>query len=72
MPEPKSAEEVAELVGGRVRLARLCGVDKSTPYSWRVIPPVHVPAVAEATGLPPHVLRPDLPQLFPASDDADA
>lgn len=56
----------------RTALAKACSLDAATPYSWTVVPPVHVPAVAELTRIPPHELRPDLPSLFPPPKGAVA
>lgn len=64
MDEPLPISAIVEVVGSLPKLAAVCGVDKSTPYSWTRVPPAHVPAVARATGIPAHKLRPDLPQLF--------
>ena len=66
MTNPLPVDDVVAIIGSRPKLAKVCGVDASTPYSWRHVPAEHVPAVARATGLAPHIIRPDLPQLFPA------
>lgn len=65
MSEPLAIAHVIRMAGGTTALARACGVNKATPYSWSRVPPQHVPAVSAVTGIPPHDLRPDLPQLFP-------
>jgi antitoxin CcdA len=51
--------------GGVSALARSLGIDHSTVSGWRMIPARHVAAVAAATGLALHELRPD---LFPRQD----
>ena len=56
------------IAGGGSALARLVNVKQPQIPAWRKkgrIPLERVPAVSEATGLPKHVLRPDLPQFFP-------
>lgn len=56
--------EIIEAAGGVLPLARACGVDRTTPYSWRVLPIRHVAAVAALTGIAPERLRPDLATLL--------
>lgn len=52
------------VAGGAKALADQLGLVKSAIGNWRRrsggVPPKHVPAVSRKTGLPPHVLRPDL------------
>jgi hypothetical protein len=36
------------------------GRTRQAVFMWRRVPSVHVRAVARVTGLPPHVIRPDL------------
>ncbi len=69
MSEPLPIADVIQRAGGTTAIARACGVSKATPYSWRRVPPEHVPAISGLTGIPAHHLRPDLPQLFPAPAD---
>ena len=45
---------------GAQRLAEVAGVDRTTPYSWRYVPPQYVAKLAEALSIPPHELRPDV------------
>ena len=49
-------------VGGRAALAQRLGM-KGVPQAWGFCPEARVEAVAAATGVPAHELRPD---LFPA------
>lgn len=50
-------------------VATAAGVHPVTVYNWRrgrKLPNAErVHAIAERTGIPPHVLRPDRPDLFP-------
>jgi DNA-binding transcriptional regulator YdaS (Cro superfamily) len=59
---------VIEIAGGTAALAQLLGIQAPSIYSWRRVPPNRVKAVAAATGLTPHQLRPDLwdPPPIPA------
>lgn len=55
--------EAIERAGGPSALARAVGCDHSTVIGWRRkgrIPAERVSAVAQASGVPPHQLRPDL------------
>lgn len=55
--------EIISAAGGVVRLARGVGVSHSAVIDWRRagrIPANRVPAVSRITGVPRHVLRPDL------------
>jgi hypothetical protein len=55
---------------GAEALADAAGVDRTTPYSWRNgVPPKYVVKVADAFGLAPHELRPD---IWPAPDSVNA
>jgi antitoxin CcdA len=46
--------------GGVSALAQRLGLDHSTVSGWKVVPAKHVPAVAAATGLALHDIRPDI------------
>lgn len=46
--------------GGLVKLAKAVGRHHATILGWTSVPPKHVRAVAAATQIPPHELRPDL------------
>ena len=59
-----SIRDIIKAAGGAVPLAAACGVDRSTPYSWRQVPAEHVAAVSRATGIPAADLRPDLASAF--------
>lgn len=51
----------------RAELAEMLGVKRATVYRWengRRINEDFVPLVAEKTGIPPRVLRPDLVELI--------
>jgi hypothetical protein len=52
----------------QTRLARGLQIAQSQICKWRkrgYVPIRRVPAVSAATGLPMHVIRPDLPDFFP-------
>ena len=67
MTQPMPVNEVFTAAGGIVRLARAIGVHHTTPRDWTRVPAERVFAVAKATGLAPHELRPD---LFPKPEGA--
>lgn len=46
-------------VAGALKLSR------QAVWKWDRVPPMQVPRVSALTGIPPHLLRPDLPELFP-------
>jgi DNA-binding transcriptional regulator YdaS (Cro superfamily) len=52
--------EIIRRAGGLVKLAKAAGRHHATILGWTRVPPKHVKAVAKATGIPPHELRPDL------------
>jgi DNA-binding transcriptional regulator YdaS (Cro superfamily) len=49
--------------GTRAKIARATGLAVSNVTQWKHIPPRHAMAVAEITGVPVHILRPD---IFPS------
>ena len=51
------------------RIAKEIGITRGAVAQWKVVPPVHVPAIERATGIPRHELRPDL-HLVPGSVEA--
>lgn len=57
LPETRTAIDRA---GGVSALAQCLGLDHSTVSGWKAVPAKHVPAVAAATGLALHDIRPDL------------
>jgi len=61
-----SIKDIIAAAGGAPALAEKCRVDRSTVYGWRKVPPQHLAAVVEATGMAAHVLRPDLAAAFNA------
>ena len=66
--EPVVDEAIA-VVGGPESFARVCGVTVTEVRSWRSVPSSLVSAIAEATGIAPTRLRPDL--YPPETTDAD-
>lgn len=52
--------EIILRAGGLVKLAAAVGRHHTTVLGWTNVPPKHVKAVAAVTGIPPHMLRPDL------------
>lgn len=46
--------------GGARMLAEALRIDRQAVYQWKRIPPSRVRAVSRITGIPPHVLRPDI------------
>lgn len=46
--------------GGYAALAKALGLSRATVWGWREVPPKHVIAVERETGIPRHLLRPDL------------
>lgn len=63
------AEKAWELAkakrGAQAAIARECGFSKQTMVQWRVVPPTRVLAVEKVTGVPRHLLRPD---IYPAPE----
>jgi len=57
-------KEIIAAAGGHAALAAACGVNRTTVYGWAKVPPQHVSAAAKASGIPAHVLRPDLAAAF--------
>jgi DNA-binding transcriptional regulator YdaS (Cro superfamily) len=50
----------AEKAGGLGKLAAALGIRHQAFYSWRKVPAERVIAFERATGIPRHVIRPDL------------
>ena len=46
--------------GTRSRIAEAVGIANSTVTEWKQIPPKHAMVVSNITGVPVHVLRPDI------------
>jgi hypothetical protein len=63
-------KDIIAAAGGAPALAKKCNVDRSTVYGWGKVPPQHLAAVVEATGIPAHVLRPDLAAAFAPTEAA--
>lgn len=51
--------DIIAQAGGRTAIAKLCGVDRTTTYSWERVPPVHALKVARALGVPAGRVRED-------------
>lgn len=61
-------DEIINRAGGNCVLSRRLGICSQAISKWRAtgrIPIVHVPVVAEMSGVPRHIIRADLPDLFP-------
>jgi DNA-binding transcriptional regulator YdaS (Cro superfamily) len=55
-----------KMAGGYRALARAAGVSHQSVMKWKRVPPGRVLAVEELTGIPRHVLRPD---IYPPSKE---
>ena len=53
-------QKAIKAAGGATALAKKLGIKPPSVYSWKVVPPLRVLAVAKLTGIPPEKLRPDL------------
>lgn len=53
-------EQIRATHGLSRQIADALGLSPSTVSEWRRVPAHHVQKVAEITGLPPEVLRPDV------------
>jgi DNA-binding transcriptional regulator YdaS (Cro superfamily) len=53
-------------------VAASLGLNKATISRWKKVPPERVEAVEAATGIPRHVLRPDLSNIFAAPEQGRA
>lgn len=62
-------EEIIRAGGGPSMLGKAVGLRHSSVLSWVQVPPKHVAAVSAATGIPKHILRPDL-WAVPSKDAA--
>ena len=51
--------DIIAMAGGRTAIAKLCGVDRTTTYSWQRVPPVYALRVAKAIGVPAGQVRAD-------------
>jgi hypothetical protein len=62
-PFNDDAERVAAAIkaaNGAAELARKLGITRWAPHQWKRIPADRVAQVAEITGIPAHLLRPDV------------
>jgi DNA-binding transcriptional regulator YdaS (Cro superfamily) len=53
-------KEIIARGGGAVALARSLGIKHSSVCGWHQVPVDRLQTVAQATGIPPHLLRPDV------------
>ncbi|MGE4044484.1 MAG: YdaS family helix-turn-helix protein [Acetobacteraceae bacterium] len=53
-----------DLIRGRrgllAKVARECGVTRAAVVKWKKVPAERLPTVESATGIPRHLLRPDI------------
>jgi hypothetical protein len=62
-PRQRAKAALKDLIteaGGKTRLAKALGIDKSTPYRWLVIPEAYLRKTAEVFNKHPEAIRPDL------------
>lgn len=60
----KLLEYLSEERGRKSALAAHLNISPSAISMWRQVPNERIGAVASFTGIPPHVLRPDLADIF--------
>ena len=53
-------KEIIRLAGGVAHLARALGVRHPSVSEWKRVPADRVQAVSALSGLPPHMIRPDV------------
>jgi DNA-binding transcriptional regulator YdaS (Cro superfamily) len=72
MTDTSAVETVIKKAGGQVKLAAAAGVTQQAVSHWliglRRIPAEYAKPIADKTGIPLHVIRPD---LFPAPTGED-
>lgn len=60
----EALKRAVAVLGGQTAMARLLGISQPSVWYWvdkgRALPPEHVLAVEEATGISRHDLRPDI------------
>lgn len=61
--------EAKSRIGGAVKLAQIVGITSQAVGQWRRCPAEYVVVVEKASGIPRHVLRPD---VFPNDSEAAA
>ncbi|MBM3571844.1 MAG: molecular chaperone [Alphaproteobacteria bacterium] len=61
--------EAIGAAGGIGALARALGISQPSVSNWQQVPPNRVIAIETATGIPRHVLRPD---LYPMNDSSES
>lgn len=61
-PATKLDPAIAAIRDGHLgtEISRRCGISRQAIYQWDQVPWNRVHVVAEVTGLPPHVIRPDI------------
>lgn len=64
MSQALNTKEIVRAAGGPKKLGALLGIDHSTISGWKRIPAHHATRIAEISGVPAHVMRPD---VFPAA-----
>jgi len=52
-------QQIRETHGMQSKIAAAIKVKPQAVHQWKMVPPEHCEIVAEITGFPPHVLRPD-------------
>lgn len=62
MAENNPVDRAVAAVGGDEAFMAALGIKRRSLFAWRAsgIPPVRLPAVVKATGIPAHELRPDM------------
>ena len=62
-------------VGGQSATARICGVSQTAVWKWlqsaKRLPAEHVLSMSEATGISPHLYRPDIYPLSLVIEEPD-
>ena len=56
----QAAEIAIEAAGGGAALARMLNSRRQAIYQWKRVPADHVLSVERFSGIPRHILRPDL------------
>ncbi len=53
-------KDIIRRAGGTNKVANAVRRKHNTVAGWQKVPPCHVVAVAELSGVPPHLIRPDV------------
>jgi DNA-binding transcriptional regulator YdaS (Cro superfamily) len=71
----EALEQGVALAGGQSATARICGVSQTAVWKWlqsgKRLPAEHVLPMSAATGLSPHLYRPDIYPLSLVIDEPD-